>query len=84
LISLFQAQTIEGLFRIPGNPSDLIAAFNEGKTGVLKVDKQWESDTEKINEIHNVASMIKAFFRKMPEPLFPFRFYDLFILADGG
>lgn len=37
-------------------------------------DSQWE-------DIHVITGALKMFFRELPEPLFPFRFFDLFVEA---
>lgn len=37
-------------------------------------DSQWE-------DVHVITGALKMFFRELPEPLFPFRFFDLFVEA---
>jgi len=39
-------------------------------------DSQWE-------DIHVITGALKMFFRELPEPLFPFRFFDLFVEATS-
>lgn len=37
-------------------------------------DGQWE-------DIHVITGALKMFFRELPEPLFPFRFFEMFVEA---
>jgi len=62
-----EAILTEGLFRIPGSAEDIQMyrrQFDEGK----------EVDFSK-SSFHDVAGLLKEFFRKLPEPLIPF-IYD--------
>jgi hypothetical protein len=34
-------------------------------------------------DIHNIASLLKLYFRELPEPLLTFDLYDAFIAAAG-
>lgn len=68
-------QTV-GIFRLSGSQVDILnyrSAWNRGE----------EPDMTKEDNIHTCCGLLKLFFREMPEPLFPFSFYDSFIGAAG-
>ena len=63
----------EGLFRVTGFKSEMAA-----------LRKTAESDESfslagRTNLSHEVASLLKAFMRELPEPLFTFALYDKFV-----
>ena len=65
----------EGLFRIPGD-SDKVNYIKDqydlGHDGVL--------DMESTLEIHDVCTLLKLFFRKLPQPLVPFdKFQEMLV-----
>eukprot|EP01101_Sappina_pedata_P000929 TRINITY_DN11067_c0_g1_i1.p1 TRINITY_DN11067_c0_g1~~TRINITY_DN11067_c0_g1_i1.p1 ORF type:complete len:788 (-),score=222.89 TRINITY_DN11067_c0_g1_i1:56-2419(-) len=67
----------EGLFRVTGrgpNYDQLVKSYTSGERAVISREVFTTS-----NDIHSVASALKQFLRLMPEPLFPSRFYDLFL-----
>lgn len=65
----------EGLFRLPGqakNVAELKDAFNRGGTPELESNKA---------EVHSVASVLKSYFRELPEPLIPYDYFEVFLTA---
>lgn len=65
----------EGLFRLPGqakNVAELKDAFNRGGTPELENNKA---------EVHSVASVLKSYFRELPEPLIPYDYFEVFLTA---
>lgn len=61
----------EGLFRIPGDTDRVNIvkeAYDEGRDGVL--------DDVPLLEIHDVCTLLKMFFRKLPEPLIPLQHFQ--------
>jgi hypothetical protein len=63
----------EGIFRVPGvqdHIKELKKRYDKGK----KIDLTGE-------DIHNVAGLLKLFFRELPEPLLTFELYESFIAA---
>jgi len=63
----------EGLFRIPGDTAymqDLKRIFDTEGGDSLDFDK---------HSIHDVAGLLKLFFREMPEPIFPFSCFSVLI-----
>ncbi|XP_016369357.1 rho GTPase-activating protein 15-like [Sinocyclocheilus rhinocerous] len=66
----------DGIYRVSGNLAIiqklrfLVDQEEEPDLG----DSQWE-------DIHVITGALKMFFRELPEPLFPFRFFDLFVEA---
>ena len=61
----------EGIFRVPGNHSEINQLKEE-------IEKGEEVEFEK-REIHAVAGVFKLFLREMEEPLIPFSFYSPFL-----
>ncbi|KAG2385701.1 hypothetical protein C9374_003516 [Naegleria lovaniensis] len=73
---LKHAKDIEGLFRISGHAGDvskLKSKLNAGEAIELS----------EIENIHNVASLVKMYFRELPNPLISFECYDMFMIADS-
>jgi hypothetical protein len=73
----------EGLFRLSGDITHinhLKEEFNKGK--YEDIDKLNMNEIAKGN-VNNVASLMKAYFREMAEPLLTFDHYDMFIAAHG-
>eukprot|EP00794_Sanderia_malayensis_P007477 gene7477-8306_t len=61
----------EGVFRHSGNyqeVEDLKDRFNKGEIPNLEL--------ESSSRIHNVASLLKKYFKMLPEPVIPFAFYE--------
>uniref|UniRef100_W5KZY0 Rho GTPase-activating protein 15 n=1 Tax=Astyanax mexicanus TaxID=7994 RepID=W5KZY0_ASTMX len=66
----------DGIYRVSGNLSTIQKLrFLVDQEETLNLgDSQWE-------DIHVITGALKMFFRELPEPLFPFRFFDLFVEA---
>ncbi|XP_043930908.1 rho GTPase-activating protein 15 [Protopterus annectens] len=66
----------DGIYRVSGNLSIIqklrFAVDHEEKLNLD--DSQWE-------DIHVVTGALKMFFRELPEPLFPYRFFEHFVEA---
>lgn len=48
---------------------------------LLFSEEQLDLDHSQWEDIHVVTGALKMFFRELPEPLFPFRFFPLFVDA---
>lgn len=69
---------VVGIYRIPGNNASVAAlqdAVNKGFEGLNLQDSRW-------NDVNVISSLLKAFFRQLPEPLFTGDLYPLFIEAN--
>lgn len=67
----------EGLFRVTGFKSEMAALRQRAEA-----DDNFSLDGQP-NLAHEVASLLKAFLRELPDPLFTFALYDSFIgIAD--
>ncbi|KAG1714526.1 Rho GTPase-activating protein 21 [Nymphon striatum] len=67
-----------GIYRIPGNNASVAAlqdAVNRGFENLNLQDPRW-------NDVNVISSLLKAFFRQLPEPLFTSELYPLFIEAN--
>lgn len=67
-----------GIYRVPGNNaavSLLTETVNQGLEGIDLSDTRW-------NDVNIVSSLLKAYFRKLPEPLLTSHLYSKFILAS--
>ncbi|XP_022239347.1 uncharacterized protein LOC106457641 isoform X2 [Limulus polyphemus] len=67
-----------GIYRVPGNNaavSLLINAVNQQTTTIDLQDAHW-------NDVNVVSSLLKAFFRRLSEPLFTSSLYPQFIAAS--
>uniref|UniRef100_A0A671LTG4 Rho GTPase-activating protein 27-like n=1 Tax=Sinocyclocheilus anshuiensis TaxID=1608454 RepID=A0A671LTG4_9TELE len=67
---------IDGLYRVSGN----LAVIQKLR---YKADHEEDLDLEdgQWEEIHVITGALKLFLRELPEPLFPFSFFDRFIAA---
>ncbi|XP_029282414.1 rho GTPase-activating protein 15 [Cottoperca gobio] len=67
---------VDGIYRVSGNLATIQKLrFIVDQEEDLNLDhSQWE-------DIHVVTGALKMFFRELPEPLFPFRFFQLFVEA---
>ncbi|XP_074834962.1 rho GTPase-activating protein 27 isoform X2 [Carettochelys insculpta] len=67
---------IDGLYRISGN----LATIQKLR---YKVDHDEHLDLEdgRWEDVHVITGALKLFFRELPEPLFPFSYFDKFITA---
>lgn len=67
-----------GIYRVPGNSASVNALtedVNRNYEEVPQTDTRW-------NDIHVVSSLLKSFFRKMPDSLLTTALYPEFIEAD--
>lgn len=67
-----------GIYRVPGNNAGVNALteeVNRNYDDVMQLDARW-------NDVHVVTSLLKSFFRKMPDPLCTTVAYPHFIEAD--
>jgi len=71
-----------GVYRVPGNSAAVSnlteqanAAAREGVPLRLEEDPRW-------GDVNVVSSLLKSFFRKLPEPLFTTDLYPVFIQAS--
>eukprot|EP00012_Vannella_robusta_P009987 CAMPEP_0206196538 /NCGR_PEP_ID=MMETSP0166-20121206/8511_1 /ASSEMBLY_ACC=CAM_ASM_000260 /TAXON_ID=95228 /ORGANISM="Vannella robusta, Strain DIVA3 518/3/11/1/6" /LENGTH=675 /DNA_ID=CAMNT_0053614039 /DNA_START=16 /DNA_END=2043 /DNA_ORIENTATION=+ len=67
---------LEGIFRISGNQSEVLAmkkAFDEGQ----------DVNVRECSSPHVAAGLLKLYLRDLPEPLFTFSLYDIFIALYG-
>jgi len=70
------ATDVEGLFRMSGNSSDISYLKKHLNSGGCV-------ELSEIENIHNLASLIKMYFRELPDPLMTYECYDMFIIADS-
>merc|ERR1719394_1835699 len=69
---------IVGIYRVPGNNAAvtyLTEQINKGVDYFALEDQRWQ-------DVNVVSSLLKSFFRKLPEPLFTADMYSLFIEAS--
>lgn len=67
-----------GIYRVPGNNASITALTEE-------VNKNYDDisvDDSRWNDLHVVSSLLKSFFRKMPDSLITVQLYPNFIKAD--
>uniref|UniRef100_A0A3B4H911 Rho GTPase-activating protein 15 n=1 Tax=Pundamilia nyererei TaxID=303518 RepID=A0A3B4H911_9CICH len=66
----------DGIYRVSGN----LATIQKLR---FLVDEEEDLDLEhsQWEDVHVVTGALKMFFRELPEPLFPFRFFQLFVEA---
>mmetsp|Transcript_9521 Transcript_9521/g.35312 ORF Transcript_9521/g.35312 Transcript_9521/m.35312 type:complete len:311 (-) Transcript_9521:672-1604(-) len=67
----------QGLFRVPGSTQLIQKAKQDLESGNESLYLYQKEYT------HVVASLLKMWFRELPEPLLTFDHYDMFIAADG-
>ncbi|KAB5530633.1 hypothetical protein PHYPO_G00131620 [Pangasianodon hypophthalmus] len=67
---------IDGIYRVSGNLAVIQKLRHKAdhEEDLDLEDGQWE-------EIHVITGALKLFFRELPEPLFPYSFFDKFIAA---
>ena len=68
---------VEGIYRLPGlmtNVNKLKACFNNHRLPD-------EDDNFLFQDVHSVASLLKLYFRELPDPLLTYDLYDDFIQA---
>merc|ERR1719228_2343199 len=69
---------IVGIYRVPGNNAAvtyLTEQINKGVDNFSLDDQRWQ-------DVNVVSSLLKSFFRKLPDPLFTVEMYSLFIEAS--
>merc|ERR1719350_537805 len=69
---------IVGIYRVPGNNAAvtyLTEQVNKGVENFALEDQRWQ-------DVNVVSSLLKSFFRKLPDPLFTVEMYSLFIEAS--
>ncbi|MGH0136976.1 UNVERIFIED_CONTAM: hypothetical protein FKN15_002380 [Acipenser sinensis] len=66
----------DGIYRVSGNLATIqkLRFLVDQEEKLNLDDSQWE-------DIHVVTGALKMFFRELPEPLFPFCFFELFVEA---
>ncbi|KAG2459698.1 RHG15 protein, partial [Polypterus senegalus] len=66
----------DGIYRVSGNLAVIqkLRFLIDQEEKLNLDDSQWE-------DIHVVTGALKMFFRELPEPLFPYRFFELFVEA---
>nr|XP_033787272.1 rho GTPase-activating protein 21 isoform X2 [Geotrypetes seraphini]XP_033787273.1 rho GTPase-activating protein 21 isoform X2 [Geotrypetes seraphini]XP_033787274.1 rho GTPase-activating protein 21 isoform X2 [Geotrypetes seraphini] len=67
-----------GIYRVPGNNAAISSMQEELNKGVADIDIQ----EEKWRDLNVISSLLKSFFRKLPEPLFTNDRYADFIDAN--
>ncbi|XP_047223634.1 rho GTPase-activating protein 21 isoform X2 [Girardinichthys multiradiatus] len=68
-----------GIYRVPGNNAAISSMQEELNTkGMSDIDIQ----EDKWRDLNVISSLLKSFFRKLPEPLFTNEMYDKFIEAS--
>ncbi|TSM60532.1 Rho GTPase-activating protein 15 [Bagarius yarrelli] len=66
----------DGIYRVNGNLATIqkLRFLVDQEAELNLGDSQWE-------DIHVITGALKMFFRELPEPLFPFRFFEMFVEA---
>ncbi|XP_075443716.1 rho GTPase-activating protein 21 isoform X9 [Ascaphus truei] len=67
-----------GIYRVPGNNSAISSMQEELNKGFTDIDVQ----EDKWRDLNVISSLLKSFFRKLPEPLFTNDKYNDFIEAN--
>uniref|UniRef100_A0A8C5B6P1 Rho GTPase-activating protein 15 n=1 Tax=Gadus morhua TaxID=8049 RepID=A0A8C5B6P1_GADMO len=68
--------TVDGIYRVSGNLSTV-----QKLRFMVDQEEELDLDASQWEDIHVVTGALKMFFRELPEPLFPFRFFELFVEA---
>ncbi|KAM6955988.1 rho GTPase-activating protein 15 [Lycodopsis pacificus] len=66
----------DGIYRVSGN----LATIQKLRF-IVDQEEELDLDQSQWEDIHVVTGALKMFFRELPEPLFPFRFFQLFVEA---
>ncbi|XP_045168315.2 rho GTPase-activating protein 21-like isoform X3 [Mercenaria mercenaria] len=79
-IQIVEARGLEmiGVFRIPGNKAAVTLLQEEFNKGIEAMNL----DHEKWSDVNVISSLLKSFFRQLPEPLIPDDLYQPFIDAN--
>ncbi|XP_013913713.1 PREDICTED: rho GTPase-activating protein 27 isoform X3 [Thamnophis sirtalis] len=67
---------IDGLYRISGNLATI-----QNLRFKVDHDEHLDLDSGRWDDVHVITGALKLFFRELPEPLFPFSYFDRFIAA---
>ncbi|XP_061410750.1 LOW QUALITY PROTEIN: rho GTPase-activating protein 21 [Lethenteron reissneri] len=67
-----------GIYRVPGNNAAVCSLQEELNRGVTEID----TNDDKWRDLNVISSLLKSFFRKLPEPLFTDEKYYEFIDAN--
>uniref|UniRef100_A0A665X6U5 Rho GTPase-activating protein 15 n=1 Tax=Echeneis naucrates TaxID=173247 RepID=A0A665X6U5_ECHNA len=67
---------VDGIYRVSGN----LATIQKLRF-VVDQEEDLDLDHSQWEDIHVVTGALKMFFRELPEPLFPFRFFQPFVEA---
>ncbi|XP_056145714.1 rho GTPase-activating protein 15 [Lampris incognitus] len=66
----------DGIYRVSGNLSTI-----QRLRFIVDQEEELNLDSSQWEDVHVVTGALKMFFRELPEPLFPFRFFELFVAA---
>ncbi|XP_076866264.1 rho GTPase-activating protein 27 isoform X2 [Brachyhypopomus gauderio] len=67
---------VDGIYRVSGN-----LAVIQKLRYIVDREEDLDLDDGQWEEIHVITGALKLFFRELPEPLFPYSFFDKFIAA---
>ncbi|XP_004614139.3 rho GTPase-activating protein 15 [Sorex araneus] len=67
---------VDGIYRVSGN----LATIQKLKF-IVNQEEKLNLDDSQWEDIHVVTGALKMFFRELPEPLFPYRFFEQFVDA---
>uniref|UniRef100_G1K3J8 Rho GTPase-activating protein 15 n=1 Tax=Xenopus tropicalis TaxID=8364 RepID=G1K3J8_XENTR len=66
----------DGIYRVSGNLSTI-----QKLRFIVNQEEKLNLDDSQWDDIHVVTGALKMFFRELPEPLFPYRFFEQFVEA---
>ncbi|CAM4716293.1 unnamed protein product [Caretta caretta] len=72
---------IDGLYRISGNLATIQKLRYKVDHGRPAFNEHLDLDDGRWEDVHVITGALKLFFRELPEPLFPFSYFDKFITA---
>ena len=72
---------IVGIYRVPGNNA-AVTHLTELVNRPNSIDEWSRLDDPRWNDVNVVSSLLKSFFRKLPDPLFTLELYQVFIEAS--
>ncbi|KAF7656162.1 hypothetical protein LDENG_00045710 [Lucifuga dentata] len=67
---------VDGIYRVSGN----LATIQKLRF-IVDQEDELDLDSSQWEDVHVLTGALKMFFRELPEPLFPFRFFQLFVEA---
>uniref|UniRef100_A0A8P4GBV7 Rho GTPase-activating protein 15 n=1 Tax=Dicentrarchus labrax TaxID=13489 RepID=A0A8P4GBV7_DICLA len=73
---LIKGLEVDGIYRVSGN----LATIQKLRF-IVDQEEDLDLDHSQWEDIHVVTGALKMFFRELPEPLFPFRFFQPFVEA---